>query len=67
MVDIGRRKQLLMDDYLVADVWNLLRTVHQPRPHPANPVVVKDRPWEGPGPYSPSVLRDDERGRKERS
>jgi len=63
MVEVGLRKQLLMDDYAVEDVWKLRRTMHQPRRHPAGPVLVKDRPWEGLGPMMEgSVLRDEERG-----
>ncbi len=45
-IDLGR--QLLVDDFLI-EATTLTRTFHTPRPHPANPVVRPDRPWEQSG------------------
>ena len=45
-MDIGTRKQLLVDDYVVEDTWNLKRVVTRPAKHHANPVLVADQPWE---------------------
>jgi hypothetical protein len=45
-IDVGR--QLLVDDFLIEQT-TLKRTYHLPRPHPANPVLRPDRPWEKEG------------------
>jgi len=45
-IDVGR--QLFVDDFLV-EKTTLRRTFHQARPHPANPVLKPDRPWERQG------------------
>lgn len=45
-IDVGR--QLLVDDFLV-EKTDLRRTHHHPDPHPGNPVVKPDRPWEQQG------------------
>ena len=45
-MDIGTRKQLLVDDYVVEDTWNLKRVVTRPAKHHANPVLRADQPWE---------------------
>ena len=44
--EIGCRKQLLVDNYIVEDAWHAPRKLHHPRKHPANPVLVPDRPCE---------------------
>lgn len=63
---IDARRQLFVDDHLVASMKNLAREFHQPAKHPRNPLIVTDRPWEvvagreviGLG----TVLRDDSKG-----
>ena len=42
-IDIGR--QLFVDNFLIEET-NLTRRIHTPTPHPANPVLTYDRPWE---------------------
>src|SRR5205814_3508565 len=42
-IDVGR--QLLVDDFLVGET-TLRRTHHVPEPHPENPLVKPDKPWE---------------------
>jgi hypothetical protein len=60
-IDVGR--QLLVDDFLVAET-TLKRTFHRPKPHPDNPVLKPDRPWEKKGrgpmamPFSDGVWYD---------
>jgi hypothetical protein len=59
--DVGCRRQLFVDDDVVACVRNVKRTQHAPRKHPDNPLIVRDRPWEAvPLFRTPtfSVLRD---------
>ena len=46
-VPLGRERQLFIDDYVIAAAHNIRRTVHQPRKHEANPLVVPDKAWEG--------------------
>lgn len=46
ILEIGNRKQIFVDDWIVEDVWQAPRKIHHPRKHPANPLLVPDRPWE---------------------
>ena len=43
----GDQVQLLMDDHAVEDRWKLTRQVGKVLKHLRNPVVVRDKPWEG--------------------
>jgi hypothetical protein len=43
---IEDRKQFFFDDDVIACVRNVTRTRHAPVKHPANPLIVRDRPWE---------------------
>jgi hypothetical protein len=60
-IDLGR--QFLVDDFLVART-TLRRTFHTPKPHPDNPVLKADKPWERKGrgamamPFSDGVWYD---------
>jgi len=47
-VPVGRAKQLFIDDWVVESMSELTRTLHPIKKHPQNPLVVADRPWEGP-------------------
>ena len=44
--EIGCRKQLLIDDWIIEDTWQAPRKIHHPRKHPENPLLEPDRPWE---------------------
>ena len=44
--DVGCTRQLFVDDDVIAAVKNVTRRQHRPAKHPANPVIVRDRPWE---------------------
>lgn len=46
MLNIGRNKQLFLDDLIVESVENVCRTWHHPVPVPQNPLLVTDQPWE---------------------
>ena len=56
-IDDGR--QLLVDDFLVEST-TLKRSFHRPVPHPGNPILRPDRPWEESlaMPYSDGVWYD---------
>jgi len=62
-IDVGR--QLFVDDFLVEET-TLVRTFHQPRPHPASPVLRPETAWEHHGdrdipfaaPFSDGVWHD---------
>jgi len=60
---LDSRRQLFVDDYLIASMKGLHREYHQPVKHPENPLVVPDRPWEGPRLCVGTVLRDEAMGR----
>ena len=62
-VKIDGSRQLLVDDYLVASIQNVKRTVHYAEKHPDNPIFSGDKPWEGAGPVFQIVHRDESTGR----
>ena len=59
--DVGSRRQLFIDNDVIAVVKNVTRRQHSPEKHPDNPLIQRDKPWEGI-PYFRSstfnVLRD---------
>jgi hypothetical protein len=57
---VGTRKQLFIDDYVIAEKHNLVRTLGRPiKANDGRPVLVDDRPWEEFGtPILGTVLRD---------
>ena len=62
-VEIGRDRQLFLDDYLIASSVGLRREVHPATKHSANPVLIPDKPWEGVGTVFQIVHRDETTGR----
>ncbi|MFC1596499.1 HEAT repeat domain-containing protein [Planctomycetota bacterium] len=44
--NIASRRQLFIDDYLIASTQNLKRSFHPAQKHPS-PVMVPEHPWEG--------------------
>ena len=45
-VELGERKQLFFDDYLVASSTNVSRQVHRAEKLASNPVIRQTEPWE---------------------
>ncbi len=60
---IGDETQLLMDDFIVEDRWRLTRTLHHPDKYLRNPILLRDKPWEGDLACRPWVIRDEGYGR----
>ncbi|MHB9110363.1 MAG: sialidase family protein [Armatimonadota bacterium] len=60
---IGSETQLLIDDTVVEDRWRLERRLNAPSKYARNPVLMKDKPWEGDQVISPTVLWDEAYGR----
>jgi hypothetical protein len=56
---LGTGSHLLLDDDIVEDRWGLQRVLHQPEKFLRNPVLVRDRPWEGDAAYRGWVLHDE--------
>ena len=46
MLDIGREKQVFLDDLVIESAENICRTWHQPIKIDEGPLIKKDRPWE---------------------
>src|SRR3989304_3873162 len=44
--DVGSRRQLFIDDDVIAVVKNITRRQHSPEKHPANPLIKRDKPGE---------------------
>ncbi len=58
MLRIGNARQLFLDDFVVAELRGVVRTLHQPTKYENNPVVVPEHPWEDQGIHYPLVFRD---------
>ncbi|MGI6458977.1 MAG: hypothetical protein ACOX5J_02590 [Candidatus Hydrogenedentales bacterium] len=46
-VDVGSHSQLFVDQVLVNAADGVAFTLHPARPHPKNPILKADQPWEG--------------------
>jgi hypothetical protein len=61
-LEVGTDVNLLIDETMVEDRWDVERIVNVPIKHPHNPVVLPDRLWEKSGGIGcPNVLYDEER------
>jgi hypothetical protein len=55
---VGSSRQLFFDDFAIATTTNVQRVWHRPEKM-TEPVLTRERPWEGRGPYVfGTVLRD---------
>ena len=43
---IGNKKQLFIDDFIIASRDNFTRILHHPKRFPGNPVLTGNEPWE---------------------
>jgi hypothetical protein len=64
-IPIGQQKQLLVDEEMLCDWWNVRRVQAQVKKHPSNPMLKPDQPWEidplnTPGLYPYSIIYDPE-------
>ena len=62
-VKIDNSRQLFLDDYLIASLENVRRTLNPARKHPQNPLIDQDKPWEGRGPVFHTVMRNEKTGK----
>src|SRR5437867_2929497 len=46
-IHLGRYRQLFVDDHVIEQMHGVRRVVNRSTKHPANPLIKKDRPWEG--------------------
>jgi hypothetical protein len=61
-IEVGRQKQLFLDDYLVASTTNVSRRIHRAEKSQSNPVIRQTEPWEDPfNIVYGSVIRDGEK------
>lgn len=60
VLDVGTQKQLFLDDdFLVESSRGIRRVMQQPVKHPANPILVPDRPWEHGGITGGTILQEE--------
>ena len=59
-IEVGRWRQLFVDDYLVAEMAGVRRVLNPVVKHPGNPLIVSDRPWEGVDVYVYGTVLYDE-------
>jgi len=55
-IDIGSRRELFVDGYLIESLQDAQRQIHHPRPQ--NIAIIHDAPWEGAGSGYHTVIRD---------
>lgn len=59
IVEVGHRKQLLVDDYVIAGMSNLKRVLGRvTKLNDGKPVLVKDQPWERSCTFYGTALHD---------
>ena len=46
-IQVGKYRQLFVDDHLIANMRGVQRVLGEVKRHPANPVLVSEHPWEG--------------------
>ena len=64
-LNIGRGKQLLLDDLVIESAENICRTWHEPKKTDESPLIAKDKPWENVAYFSCNtwqVIRDPKDG-----
>ena len=58
-IEVGPKRQLFLDDYLVARATNIFRTIHPAEKSKSNPLIRQTEPWEDPfNILYGSVIRD---------
>ena len=62
LIDIGSRKQLFVDDYLVESATNTTRVMNPARKVDNNPVLRPEMPWEGNDVRPRHIYFDDREG-----
>lgn len=63
-IEVGRQKQLFLDDYLISSTTNISRRIHPAEKSNCNPVIRQTEPWEDPmNIMYGSVIRDGEKYR----
>jgi len=62
MINIRSNKQIFVDDYIIDTRERVVRTYHQFKRHPANPLLVPEKPWERTSFVYGTVLHDAETG-----
>jgi hypothetical protein len=53
-------KQLFIDDYVIGELKGAEKVLNQPKKHPKNPLLVRDKPWEVDEPDYTTVMYDRE-------
>ncbi len=62
LIQIGGQKQLFLDDYLVESLKHVAITLNPATKCKTNPVIGRDRPWEGNELHYGTVFYDEEMG-----
>src|SRR3954465_13659709 len=61
-IEVGKQKQLFLDDYLIASTTNVVRRIHPAEKSKSNPVIRQTEPWEDSfNILYGSVIRDGEK------
>ena len=62
LIDIGKEKQLFLDENLVERITGARQELHLPRKAGSEPIIPADRPWEGNALVMRTVLHDPQDG-----
>ena len=60
LIDIGSRKQLFVDDYLIERMTNARQVMNPAEKVTHNPIIQPEHPWEGNHLYGGHVIFDEE-------
>ena len=58
LIDIGKEKQLFLDEYLVERITGARQVLHPPQKMGTDPIIPADSPWEGNSLVMRTVLYD---------
>ena len=59
-LEIGTRKQLFIDDYVIDETRGVTRNLNQPDKYAGNPFMIPLYPWEGRLQLYGTVWRDED-------
>ncbi len=62
VLEIGNRKQLFIDDYMIQSLTDARQVLNTATKAPNNPVIKPDRPWEGSLSPVAKVMYDEDKG-----
>lgn len=63
-INVGKEKQLFVDDFAIQSRTALTRTFHSAVKHPKNPLIVPEKPWEARSLIASGLVNQDPQTKK---